>query len=97
MLLNFQLGENCPCPGEIQEELYDFHEDLLIHCGELLPASFGQDESVSHSTLEAGGGWEISFLFKIKMLIVQEMVLSNLLGSEKLEEGILAYVTETPT
>lgn len=47
--------------------------------------------------LEAGGGWEISFLFKIKMLIVQEMVLSKLLGSEKLEEGILAYVTETPT
>ncbi|OBS66162.1 hypothetical protein A6R68_05298, partial [Neotoma lepida] len=36
MLLNFHLGENCPCPEEIREELYDFHEDLLVHCGELL-------------------------------------------------------------
>lgn len=36
MLLNFHLGENCPCPEEIREELYDFHEDLLVHCGERL-------------------------------------------------------------
>ncbi|EDL27848.1 mCG131207 [Mus musculus] len=35
MLLNFHLGENCPCPEEIREELYDFHEDLLVHCGKL--------------------------------------------------------------
>lgn len=34
MLLNFQLGEDCPCPEEIREELYEFHDDLLIHCGE---------------------------------------------------------------
>ncbi|KAJ7417044.1 hypothetical protein WISP_66534 [Willisornis vidua] len=33
MLLNFQLGEDCPCPDEIREELYEFHDDLLIHCG----------------------------------------------------------------
>ncbi|XP_012869761.1 PREDICTED: ryanodine receptor 3 [Dipodomys ordii] len=33
MLLNFQLGENCPCPEDIREELYDFHGDLLLHCG----------------------------------------------------------------
>ncbi|KAI4540342.1 hypothetical protein MG293_009383 [Ovis ammon polii] len=37
MLLNFQLGENCPCPEEIREELYDFHEDLLLHCDTLEP------------------------------------------------------------
>uniref|UniRef100_A0A8C4VI92 Ryanodine receptor 3 n=1 Tax=Falco tinnunculus TaxID=100819 RepID=A0A8C4VI92_FALTI len=34
MLLNFQLGEDCPCPEEIRDELYEFHDDLLIHCGE---------------------------------------------------------------
>lgn len=33
MLLNFQLGEDCPCPEEIRDELYEFHDDLLIHCG----------------------------------------------------------------
>lgn len=36
MLLNFQLGEDCPCPEEIREELYEFHDDLLIHCGRYL-------------------------------------------------------------
>lgn len=34
MLLNFQLGEDCPCPEDIREQLYEFHDDLLIHCGE---------------------------------------------------------------
>lgn len=33
MLLNFQLQEDSPCPEEIRDELYEFHEDLLIHCG----------------------------------------------------------------
>uniref|UniRef100_A0A6I8NPW3 Ryanodine receptor 3 n=1 Tax=Ornithorhynchus anatinus TaxID=9258 RepID=A0A6I8NPW3_ORNAN len=33
ILLNFQLGEDCPCPPELREDLYDFHEDLLSHCG----------------------------------------------------------------
>ncbi|KYO28314.1 ryanodine receptor 3 isoform E [Alligator mississippiensis] len=35
MLLNFQLGEDCPCPEEIRDELYEFHDDLLIHCATL--------------------------------------------------------------
>ncbi|KAG9481022.1 hypothetical protein GDO78_010331 [Eleutherodactylus coqui] len=33
MLLNFQQQEDSPCPEEIRDELYEFHEDLLIHCG----------------------------------------------------------------
>ncbi|XP_056624494.1 ryanodine receptor 3 isoform X3 [Triplophysa dalaica] len=33
MLLNFDMGEGCPCPEDIQEELYDFHTELRLHCG----------------------------------------------------------------
>ncbi|XP_030881032.1 ryanodine receptor 3 [Leptonychotes weddellii] len=50
MLLNFQLGENCPCPEEIREELYDFHEDLLIHCGVPLE----EEEEVEEDTSWTG-------------------------------------------
>ncbi|KAF4017270.1 hypothetical protein G4228_008671 [Cervus hanglu yarkandensis] len=47
MLLNFQLGENCPCPEEIREELYDFHEDLLLHCGVPLEEEEVEEEDTS--------------------------------------------------
>ncbi|XP_044515975.1 ryanodine receptor 3 [Gracilinanus agilis] len=47
MLLNFQLGENCPCPEEIREELYDFHDDLLIHCGIPLEEEEEEEEDIS--------------------------------------------------
>ncbi|XP_029114127.1 ryanodine receptor 3 isoform X3 [Scleropages formosus] len=33
MLLNFSMGEDCPCPEDIQEELYEFHNELRLHCG----------------------------------------------------------------
>lgn len=33
MLLNFDMGEGCPCPEDIQKELYDFHTELRLHCG----------------------------------------------------------------
>ncbi|NXM50014.1 RYR2 protein, partial [Gymnorhina tibicen] len=34
MLLNFKDDKNdCPCPEEIQDQLLDFHEDLMTHCG----------------------------------------------------------------
>ena len=36
MLLNFALGDDCPCPEEIQEDLLVFHDDLRIHCGKTL-------------------------------------------------------------
>lgn len=36
MLLTFSTGEDCPCPTDIQEELYDFHNQLQLHCGEEL-------------------------------------------------------------
>ncbi|XP_053136342.1 ryanodine receptor 3 isoform X7 [Hemicordylus capensis] len=47
MLLNFQLGEDCPCPEEIREELYEFHDDLLIHCGIPLEEEEEEDEDIS--------------------------------------------------
>ncbi|XP_028826293.1 ryanodine receptor 2 isoform X5 [Denticeps clupeoides] len=34
MLLNFKdEKQDCPCPEEIREQLLDFHEDLMTHCG----------------------------------------------------------------
>lgn len=54
MLLNFHLGENCPCPEEIREELYDFHEDLLVHCGERLRV----EQEPQLPLLECQGGVE---------------------------------------
>uniref|UniRef100_A0A8C3ASD1 Ryanodine receptor 2 n=1 Tax=Cyclopterus lumpus TaxID=8103 RepID=A0A8C3ASD1_CYCLU len=34
MLLNFKdEKQECPCPDDIREQLLDFHEDLMRHCG----------------------------------------------------------------
>jgi len=34
MLLNFKDDkQECPCPEYIREQLLDFHEDLMRHCG----------------------------------------------------------------
>nr|XP_015218325.1 PREDICTED: ryanodine receptor 2 isoform X6 [Lepisosteus oculatus] len=34
MLLNFKDDkQDCPCPEDIREQLLDFHEDLMTHCG----------------------------------------------------------------
>ncbi|NXX75670.1 RYR2 protein, partial [Urocolius indicus] len=34
MLLNFKDDKNdCPCPEEVRDQLLDFHEDLMTHCG----------------------------------------------------------------
>lgn len=34
MLLNFKdEKQDCPCPEYIREQLLDFHEDLMRHCG----------------------------------------------------------------
>lgn len=38
MLLQYKAGadeEECPVPEDIRDELLDFHNDLLAHCGEL--------------------------------------------------------------
>uniref|UniRef100_A0A8D2ZZ07 Ryanodine receptor 3 n=1 Tax=Scophthalmus maximus TaxID=52904 RepID=A0A8D2ZZ07_SCOMX len=42
MLLTFSMGEDCPCPTDIQEELYDFHNQLQLHCG--IPMEEDEDE-----------------------------------------------------
>lgn len=34
MLLTFSMGDDCPCPTDIQGELFDFHNQLQLHCGE---------------------------------------------------------------
>uniref|UniRef100_A0A4W6FDX3 Ryanodine receptor 2 n=1 Tax=Lates calcarifer TaxID=8187 RepID=A0A4W6FDX3_LATCA len=37
MLLNFKdEKQECPCPDYIREQLLDFHEDLMRHCGKLI-------------------------------------------------------------
>ncbi|XP_057715469.1 ryanodine receptor 3-like isoform X4 [Corythoichthys intestinalis] len=33
MLLTFSTGDDCPCPSDIQGELYEFHNQLQLHCG----------------------------------------------------------------
>ncbi|XP_056401288.1 ryanodine receptor 3 isoform X2 [Hyla sarda] len=47
MLLNFQLQEDSPCPEEIRDELYEFHEDLLMHCGIPLDEEEDEEEDTS--------------------------------------------------
>ncbi|XP_029456052.1 LOW QUALITY PROTEIN: ryanodine receptor 3 [Rhinatrema bivittatum] len=60
MLLNFQLEENCPCPEEIRYELYEFHDDLLLHCG--IPLSEEEEEEEDTSWT----GKLHSLVYKIK-------------------------------
>uniref|UniRef100_A0ABM5FAI2 Ryanodine receptor 3 n=1 Tax=Pogona vitticeps TaxID=103695 RepID=A0ABM5FAI2_9SAUR len=60
MLLNFQLGEDCPCPDEIREDLYEFHDYLLIHCG--IPL----DEEEIESEDTSWTGKLRSLIYKIK-------------------------------
>ncbi|KAM6969596.1 LOW QUALITY PROTEIN: ryanodine receptor 3 [Tautogolabrus adspersus] len=45
MLLTFSTGEDCPCPTDIQEELYDFHTQLQLHCG--IPMEEDEDEQAT--------------------------------------------------
>ncbi|KAK7904971.1 hypothetical protein WMY93_017578 [Mugilogobius chulae] len=45
MLLTFSTGEDCPCPADIQEELYDFHGQLQLHCG--IPMEEDEDEQAT--------------------------------------------------
>ncbi|KAI4801172.1 hypothetical protein KUCAC02_000097 [Chaenocephalus aceratus] len=42
MLLNFKdEKQECPCPEYIREQLLDFHEDLMRHCGKELDDETG--------------------------------------------------------
>ncbi|XP_046872563.1 ryanodine receptor 3 [Hypomesus transpacificus] len=48
MLLSFSSGEDCPCPEDIQEELYNFHKELRLHCGiPMEEEEQGQDTSIT--------------------------------------------------
>ncbi|KAI7804180.1 putative ryanodine receptor 3-like [Triplophysa rosa] len=59
MLLNFDMGEGCPCPEDIQEELYDFHTELRLHCG--IPA----EEPKEHEDTSIKGRL-LALVYKIK-------------------------------
>ncbi|NXL77397.1 RYR2 protein, partial [Leptocoma aspasia] len=51
MLLNFKDDKNeCPCPEEIRDQLLDFHEDLMTHCGIELDED-GTSDGNSDSTI----------------------------------------------
>uniref|UniRef100_A0A667YAZ0 Ryanodine receptor 3 n=1 Tax=Myripristis murdjan TaxID=586833 RepID=A0A667YAZ0_9TELE len=59
MLLNFSMGEDCPCPQDIQEELYDFHNELRLHCG--IPME--EDEEEQDTSIK---GRLLTLVYKIK-------------------------------
>uniref|UniRef100_A0A673MWT3 Ryanodine receptor 3 n=1 Tax=Sinocyclocheilus rhinocerous TaxID=307959 RepID=A0A673MWT3_9TELE len=59
MLLNFTVGEDCPCPADIQDELYDFHGELRLHCG--IPVE--EDEEDQDSSIKAR---LLALVYKIK-------------------------------
>ncbi|XP_052009298.1 ryanodine receptor 2 [Xyrauchen texanus] len=44
MLMNFRESQVCPCPEEIQDLLWEFHQDLMSHC-EIETDSVSENES----------------------------------------------------
>lgn len=51
MLLQYKGGadeEECPVPEDIRDELLDFHNDLLAHCGETGPPPGYWDPPLGH-------------------------------------------------
>ncbi|XP_076834093.1 ryanodine receptor 3 isoform X3 [Brachyhypopomus gauderio] len=59
MLLNFSMGEDCPCPEDIQEELYEFHNELRLHCG----TPMEEEEEVRDTSIK---GRLLALVYKIK-------------------------------
>uniref|UniRef100_A0A8K9UFG8 Ryanodine receptor 3 n=1 Tax=Oncorhynchus mykiss TaxID=8022 RepID=A0A8K9UFG8_ONCMY len=59
ILLNFAAGEDCPCPEEIQEDLYKFHDELRLHCG--IPVE--EEEEEEDTSIK---GRLLAMLYKIK-------------------------------
>uniref|UniRef100_A0A674EGN7 Ryanodine receptor 3 n=1 Tax=Salmo trutta TaxID=8032 RepID=A0A674EGN7_SALTR len=59
ILLNFAAGEDCPCPEEIQEDLYSFHDELRLHCG--IPVE--EEEEEEDTSIK---GRLLAMLYKIK-------------------------------
>ncbi|XP_064847730.1 ryanodine receptor 3-like [Oncorhynchus masou masou] len=59
ILLNFAAGEDCPCPEEIQEDLYKFHDELRLHCG--IPVE--EEEEQEDTSMK---GRLLAMLYKIK-------------------------------
>ncbi|KAG9347301.1 hypothetical protein JZ751_004868 [Albula glossodonta] len=59
MLLNFSMGDDCPCPEDIREDLYNFHDELRLHCG--IPVE--EEEEEQDTSLR---GRLMSLVYKIK-------------------------------
>lgn len=59
MLLNFKdEKQDCPCPEYIREQLLDFHEDLMRHCG----------------NVDVGGDIGQIFLLRVKCLFNRDQL-----------------------
>ncbi|EDM07855.1 rCG53564 [Rattus norvegicus] len=70
MLLQFKNGadeEDCPLPEEIREDLVNFHQDLLAHCGIQLEGE--EEEPEEESTL---GSRLMSLLEKVRLVKKKE-------------------------
>lgn len=53
------MGEDCPCPADIQEELYDFHNQLQLHCGEL---QISQNHVYHETCIIIFNLWQLSYI-----------------------------------
>uniref|UniRef100_A0A5F8GAP9 Ryanodine receptor 1 n=1 Tax=Monodelphis domestica TaxID=13616 RepID=A0A5F8GAP9_MONDO len=70
MLLHFKGGEDeeeCPVPDEVRQELLDFHQDLLLHCGIQLE---GEEEEIEEETTL--GSRLMNLLEKVKLVKKKE-------------------------
>lgn len=60
MLLNFKDDKSeCPCPEEIRDQLLDFHEDLMTHCGKIVVLTISV--AVSSTMVEGNLGEENTY------------------------------------
>ncbi|XP_023378135.1 ryanodine receptor 2, partial [Pteropus vampyrus] len=65
MLLNFKDDKSeCPCPEEIRDQLLDFHEDLMAHCG----IELGEDGSLDGNSDLTIKGRLLSLVEKVTYL-----------------------------
>ncbi|XP_038623542.1 ryanodine receptor 1 isoform X2 [Tachyglossus aculeatus] len=70
MLLHFKGGvdeEDCPLPDHLRQDMLQFHDDLITHCG--VPLQGEEEEQEEESTL---GGRLLSLLEKVKLVKKKE-------------------------
>lgn len=88
MLLQFKHGadeEDCPLPEDIRQDLLDFHQDLLAHCGE----ERGSERPFPRLSLETSPEVPLRFL-DLNELVLDNYWLHeclNVLGSRQTLSG----------